>query len=128
MWPLAARLREGLRRDPSPSSTHSTLAWGPAPVDADAEPRGRVVDASTGAALREAYVSIEPGRHALLTDSLGEFRILGLAHGVYQIRVRRMRYVDARGSVKYGMGGLRPFAALAPQMGIIDFICKVPVH
>jgi hypothetical protein len=30
--------------------------------------------------------------------------------------------------VKYGMGGLRLFAALAPELGIVDFACTVPAR
>ena len=114
--------------DPSPTPSRSTISWAPVAPNSSSEPRGRVVDTRTGAPLRDASISIDAGRFTLASDSLGEFRIPQLAPGMHQLRIRRIAYAEARDSVKAGMGGLRLLVALAPELGIVDFICIVPAR
>jgi hypothetical protein len=45
---------------------------------------------------------------------------------MHLVRVQKPGYATARDSVKVGMGGLRLFAALAPHLGIVDFVCTSP--
>ena len=123
-----ATLRSRSTCDPSVTPSHSTIAFGPAAPNASTEPRGRVVDTRTGAILRDASITVDGGRLSLVSDSLGEFRLPGLATGVHQFRVRRIGYAEVRDSVKAGMGGLGILVALAPELGIVDFICVVPAR
>jgi hypothetical protein len=95
-------------------------------MNASMEPRGRVVDTRTGAPLRDASIAVDGGRLTLRSDSLGEFRIPQLAPGMHQFRIRRVGYAEARDSVKAAMGGLHILVALAPELGIVDFICVMP--
>lgn len=114
--------------DPTVTPSRSTLAWSPALPNQPGAPSGRVIDASTGAPLGGALISVEPAHFALQSDSVGEFTLPGLSHATHHVRVRKIGYMEAQDSVKHGMGGLRLVAVLAPSLGLVDFACVVPVR
>ena len=60
-------------------------------------------------------------------DSGGQFSLPTLRPGTNYFRVRRIGYQEASDSVKYGMGGLRLVAVLAP-VSLADYACVVPVR
>jgi hypothetical protein len=113
--------------NPLVTNARSALAWGPAPRDT-ADFSGRVVATQTGAPIFAAYVTVEPGRHVLSTDSIGWFRIPTLPHGRYDVRIRAIGYDEVHDSVTYGFGGLRMLATLSHGMGSIDFVCTSPAR
>lgn len=114
--------------DPAVTPSRSVLAWGPARGATTSEPLGRVIDVETGLPVRDALVSVDAGRHGAFTDSLGQFPIPRLSQGMHLVRVQKIGYATARDSVKVGMGGLRLFAALAPHLGIVDFVCTSSIR
>ena len=95
----------------------STLAWEGGAVAQ--ELRGRVVRILTGEALPRASVRVEPGGYRASADSAGDFRIAGLPHGRYEVRVNYIGLLEARDSVSFGGDGLQLVAAMArPEVGL----------
>jgi hypothetical protein len=62
----------------------------------------RVLDKTTGAPVAGAEVDMSPDGGHLLTDSTGGFRAVGLATGVYTVRIRRVGYQQFSDLVSVG--------------------------
>jgi iron complex outermembrane receptor protein len=65
--------------------------------------RGRVAD-STGAAIGNAVVVLEPGGMRATTRDNGEYAITRVPSGTYTLRVRRLGYVAPTGSITIAEG------------------------
>ncbi len=64
--------------------------------------RGRVVDQSTGRAIENADVDVEPGEHRVTTLDDGAFAIVSILRGVYVLSVRRVGYEPIDVNVQVG--------------------------
>ena len=100
------------------------LAVAPLFGQTDGAIAGRVRDAATGQALRDARVELAGEGLAAETDSLGAYRVAGVRAGLHVVEVRAVGYVMAR------YRGLRVFAgetypldvSLQPALVIMDAV------
>lgn len=76
---------------------------------------GSVLDDATGAPVRSARISVLPGGRAVLSDSLGRFRIGPVAAGEYAIRVQALGYAPLAGAVQVSATGPTLELRLVPE-------------
>ena len=65
---------------------------------------GRVLDHASGAAVTGAEVNLSPDGGRLTTDSLGEFRAVGLAPGMYNVSIKRVGFRQFSDLASVGTG------------------------
>jgi hypothetical protein len=62
----------------------------------------RVLDRTSGAVVAGAEVELSPDGGRLVTDSLGSFRAVGLATGVYSVTIRRVGFQQISDHISVG--------------------------
>ena len=102
-------VRRPPRSLPSPTvSSHGD--WLAAEAGACGEVRGRVIDARSGQPLVGAMVDVDSGGRAVMTDSLGHFRLrlpsdtTGLPSRGTTLRIRRIGFFELRFYLPPGLG------------------------
>lgn len=61
--------------------------------------RGRVVEAGSARAVRDAEVSLDGTTHEVATDANGLFRLRGVSPGLHVVRVRHLAYGEFTGQI-----------------------------
>ncbi len=84
--------------------------------------RGRVVDQSTGRAIENADVDVEPGEHRLTTLDDGAFAIVSILRGVYVLSVRRVGYEPIDVNVQVGDSAMTYTIKLIPIAAQLEAI------
>ena len=76
---------------------------------------GTILDDASGAAVRSARVSILPGGQTALSDSLGRFRIGGVAAREYSIQVQMIGYAPLSGALEVPAEGVEVELRMTPR-------------